>query len=300
MKQMKYQVKKKFYFFFNNFFIIFLTVEEGISILCDLGFTDKEENRYLLEKKDISSLVDKSIQMTPLHNHLLNREMLLYRSLYIEEKKIKNCSLDKASLKFKPEMRIIKYLVENKSDINYLDHYKRTVLHYATSNEIVTLEIVKYLIERKCEINIQNSTGNSPLHNTSKKNFFFCLIYYFNLFFSIYFIIIFFWTGSFKINPKIAIYLIESKCELNSVDEEMWTPLHLLCRYNLRQEVIEKMVEYKVNLEAKNKNGWTPLLLSSRYSFSRYIMLANKLRLDDGSVVNICKFNQSSKHCIIW
>ena len=61
-------------------------------------------------------------------------------------------------------VEMIKYFVENKTDINSKNFNDVTPLHYICKHKSASLENIKYFIENKAELNNKNISDNTPLH----------------------------------------------------------------------------------------------------------------------------------------
>ena len=73
-------------------------------------------------------------------------------------------------------LEIVKYLVEKiKADVNaQTDSNADTSLHYASGglNANNNLELVKYLVDNKADVNSKNKSSDTPLHNSCRNNSF--------------------------------------------------------------------------------------------------------------------------------
>ena len=58
-------------------------------------------------------------------------------------------------------IELLKWLIENGSDINYQDRIGYTALHFTGQNKLI--EIAEYLLKNGANPNIQDIHGNSPL-----------------------------------------------------------------------------------------------------------------------------------------
>ena len=94
---------------------------------------------------------------------------------------------------------IIKFLVENKSDLNLANDFNSNPLHLACENKsVVSLDIVKYLVENKVELNSKNDDNYTPLHSACENT---------------------------KISIEIVKFLIKNKSDLNLKNGKDETPL---------------------------------------------------------------------------
>ena len=113
---------------------LFATLREGFLYLKKIGFErNKEIEQKIIKKMDFS---------------LLKKENVL----------IYACLSDQISTD------IIKYFIENKSDLNLKEKKQgNTPIHYALYNPKITLNIINALINFKANLNIKNNSGYSPI-----------------------------------------------------------------------------------------------------------------------------------------
>ena len=65
-------------------------------------------------------------------------------------------------------MDIVKYLVQDKCDVNSIDKFHRTPLHLAALKG--HMNIIRYLIENKANIVCYDVNGNTPLHLAAEQD----------------------------------------------------------------------------------------------------------------------------------
>ena len=111
-----------------------LTNEDGLSPLSyACRFSDKDSINYLIESRcDVNITTDK----TPLHI---------------------------LSLLQKLDLNLAKKLINNGADINQIDDYSYTPLHYLSLN-CLDVSIFKYFFENNADLNCANCEGHPPLH----------------------------------------------------------------------------------------------------------------------------------------
>ena len=129
--------------------------------------------KYLIENKSEINSLD-IFGETPLHS--------IFRSSCFNSPLTANLNFDGNSSLFKNNLETIssrnknenvsiekiKFLIENKSNINSQNKYGDTPLHLACRNENISIEKMKHLIENKSDINSENKTGSTPLHLACK------------------------------------------------------------------------------------------------------------------------------------
>ena len=212
-----------------HFLQIDAPIYEGNNLLKALGFIDKKNNQEFLKNKDLSSL--RIFKETPLHRAI----------------SIKNVPLD-----------VIKFLHQMKCDLNAVDGRNQTTLHLMRWIELErdsfdALKIIQYMIENKSDLNLKDENGftaqemikkNTELqdlvnqvHEMKTEEFIDCCIHHPLLiecskkeFFS------------FENMKKI----IKNKGNVNSRTFSELTPLHILCKKNkINTEAIKYLLEHK-------------------------------------------------------
>ena len=161
---------------------------------------------------------------------------------------------------------MIKFLVENKSDLNLTNEHKNTALHLACQNKFISMETIKILVENKSNMNQFAIYKNTPLHYACESG----------------------------VPIEIIKYLVENKCDLNLKDYFENTPLLDECyKETISLEKIKLLVENKSDLNLKDEQGNTPLHLACKNQFVSIEILKsffeNKsdLNLKDGNDQNI-------------
>jgi len=96
----------------------------------------------------------------------------------------------------KPE--IVKYLIDNGSDLTKSDANTNTPLHLAVKNN-ASIEIIKYLIGKGANVNLKNYDGDTPLHLAL----------------------------SYEPSIETVKYLIEKGADIRSINKSGELPLHL-------------------------------------------------------------------------
>lgn len=114
-------------------------------------------------------------------------------------------------------------------DLNKTDKYGKTALNFGI---IKGLELVQLMVELGADINLPcDEDMTSPVSR----------------------------AGGFWNHEDIARYLVEKGANLNQVDKNGDTPLHIAA-YNGRKDLCAFYLDHGAKLEAKNNNGFTPFL----------------------------------------
>ena len=151
---------------------------------------------------------------------------------------------------------LIKYLLEQKADMNLISSSKNNALHflyeskYLKNSESKYIEIFKTLIENKVDPNLQNTGGITPFHFVLKNN------------------------GS----PELIKLLLEKKADMNLISSSENNALHFLCESedfkNSESEYIKifkTLIENKVDPNLQNKSNKTPVdVLFDNYKGKRF------------------------------
>ncbi|KAJ6239080.1 molting protein mlt-4 [Anaeramoeba flamelloides] len=168
--------------------------------------------------------------------------------------------------RFNPDLEIIRYFLDNGSNVNEQTPKGFTSLHLICKFN-PSLGIVKLLIEAGSDVNSQAKKDITPLHllckyspNIEIINFLVQngasvmskTIYKWNAF-----------HFAARFNPKLDLIrcLIRHSHGINTFNNHHQTPLHLLCFNNkIEDGVVEYLIEKGANLELQN--GKTPLILA--------------------------------------
>lgn len=114
-------------------------------------------------------------------------------------------------------------------DLNKTDKYGKTALNFGI---IKGLELVQHMVELGADINLPCDEDMTPPVSRA---------------------------GGFWNHEDIARYLVEKGANLNQVDKNGDTPLHIAA-YNGRKDLCAFYLDHGAKLEAKNNNGFTPFL----------------------------------------
>ena len=190
--------------------ILFLSHFFDLDSLVNFSSTNQRYKAYFSEFKKIYSFsrnnnffkyfekkTNLSTKKQFLKNALLKKEFGILLDVY------ENTLLHYASQYDSPPFEIVKYLIENKIDVNSKNKFNDISLHCAFENKNISFEIIKYLIENKSKINLNNSSRCTPLHYACKNK---------------------------NISIEIIKYLIENKSDLNSTNTDDQTPLYYLSK----------------------------------------------------------------------
>ena len=136
--------------------------------------------------------------------------------------------------------QIAKYLYDNGAHLNIPGSAQRTPLHSAAWNG--DLEMVQVLLDYKADINARTIYGWTPLHEASQ----------------------YFSPGqNVSRLPDVARLLLERGTDVNVLDGDNKTPLHVAARYGT-VGVVSVLLEHGANVGAKDKEGCTPLHIAAR------------------------------------
>ena len=128
-----------------------------------------------------------------------------------------------------------KYLFDNGAHLNISGSLQRTPLHSAAWRG--DFEMVQVLLDFKADINARSEYDWTPLHEASEGYFTFRKI---------------------PRLPDVARLLLERGTDVNVLDDDNVTPLHVAAR-NERVGVVRVLLEHGANVAAEDKKGSTPL-----------------------------------------
>ena len=247
---------------------------------------------FLFQGQAKTDSKSKNTADTPLFQAVLNGDLDSLKKL-ASDKNInsRNSSgrtlLHQAVLKQNQE--ITKWLLENKADVNALDHRNNSALHYLAhqiqfkpknkTNQSI-LKLAELLLENKANPNIQNSFKETPLHtagysgdtafvslllkykadpniqNTNKQNALISTL-----------------EGAKRFSlekqknilskyNQTADLLLKSITDINAVDSRTYSALHLASESGFL-EIAKKIINKKPNINLQTNQGWSALHLAS-------------------------------------
>lgn len=182
----------------NELIELFIKYNENIKIIY------KNESEL---KEKIDKLMEKKIEE--------NKEMDSIKKLIDNGKNLNDILITECTKNY---YSVIKYLVDNGSELNVSDNAGNTPLLIAV--QYCNLPIVKYLVENNATINVKNNKGETPL---------ICALY--------------------KQKFPIIKYLIDKGADLNiKIAKNNKTPLYIACK-NKMENVVKYILEKGVKIE---------------------------------------------------
>lgn len=127
---------------------------------------------------------------------------------------------------FNGHAHVIKYLLQQGAEASFKDNNGFTPLHYASNN--CYKEAIKTLVE-VCSPDIQDSNGQTPLHNVVYKG-----------------------------NVECTTLLLENKANINASDKDGTTPLHLASSFNY-VDLLDLLIKSGADVNQADNQGTTAL-----------------------------------------
>ena len=136
---------------------------------------------------------------------------------------------------------IVKYLIEQKTDVNITNRFGTTPLQIASRTG--HMEIVRFLLQSGATINQQNNNQSTSLNLASENG-----------------------------HVKIVQELLKAGADVNLEDKAKDSPLSNAAREG-HTEVIRLLIEAKANVNSKNNDGKTPLVLAKEKGHAEAVKL---------------------------
>ncbi|WP_375604376.1 ankyrin repeat domain-containing protein [Wolbachia endosymbiont of Anurida maritima] len=132
----------------------------------------------------------------------------------------------------------VKDLVESGSDVNVIDEYGDTPLHYATRNGYT--DVVIFLIGKGANTNAIGRLGQTPLHYAMEHG-----------------------------NMEITKILVTHKADVNAQDGNGWTPLYLamLGIVNSREDIIKFLIKNGAEVDAEGQHETAIIFHKNLYRY---------------------------------
>lgn len=161
----------------------------------------------------------------------------------------------------------IKSLLLQNADINTMDYYKCSPLHWAC--RYGNLEACKLLIEKGANVNATDEHNETPLHKAISN-----------------------WT--FKNNDiLICKLLLHNRANINSISDKEGSPLHLAVRCDNRK-IFNLLIENNADINIANNSGETVLMYASKIPYNEKIF--KKLLLYGANINAVNKDNENVLH----
>ena len=218
---------------------------ENLKIFEQKLFIDSQKNGSTFSREILSKKID-------------NFEKIKY---LVEKNLHKTQNILHQIIVLKYDLSLIKYLVENKANINEIDTYSCPFSSASTNKD---LELVKYLVEHKAEIDLESLNEYdlmiSPLMHCMYQN-----------------------TYQDNTGFEIIKFLVENKANINSQGPSLNTPLHIATtkiKYIMEKpkegkEFLKYMIKNNADVNFENNEGKTPF--SKRSEIEQNIELIKPL-----------------------
>ncbi|KAJ5071726.1 ada2a-containing complex component 3 isoform d [Anaeramoeba ignava] len=177
----------------------------------------------------------------------------------------------------KNSFEIIKFFIENGSDVNVKNKKNQTALHIVCQSQKKpkVIELIKLLISKGADINAKNDLNQTPLHlacqfQNNKENSF-----------------------------RIIKYLVKKGADVNAQNFENEITLHLACQYQHNKssfDVVKYLIENDSSVNATNRYNQTPLHLACQFQ-NKHSLEIIKYLLENGANINAkTQYNQTPLH----
>lgn len=160
---------------------------------------------------------------------------------------------------------IIDLLIDTDIDINEVDESGNSALHL--SCEGFNIDTIKILTDKGANVNAKNNVGKSPLHISCFKQPFDRANVKENK-----------WDTYYHVeNFSIIKFLIEKGANVNEVDNDGNTPLHIACKSS-DEKIVNFLLANHAYVNSVNENGNTPLhevcsMISDKWELAKSLIL---------------------------
>lgn len=132
------------------------------------------------------------------------------------------------------QIEMLKFLIENKADVNTLNDFQQIALHIAVAND-TRLEEIKMLVDAGSNINAITETGATPLIN-----------------------------AAFWVNTKAVEFLINNKADVNIKNLKGNTALIIASENEKGTAIVDLLIKAGADINVKNLKGETALSLAKK------------------------------------
>eukprot|EP01124_Arcella_intermedia_P032087 TRINITY_DN7415_c0_g1_i1.p1 TRINITY_DN7415_c0_g1~~TRINITY_DN7415_c0_g1_i1.p1 ORF type:complete len:1494 (+),score=364.09 TRINITY_DN7415_c0_g1_i1:414-4484(+) len=205
------------------------------------------------------------IRKYPLHYEIINEETIKSKNLdQMEQCPILNY---KNSLHLGSKLgkyNIVKNLIASKFDVNAVSEKTgRTALHYAVMYR--RTKVVSLLLFSNADVEAQDQNGETPLHYAILQE------------------------------DKEVVELLLQKSNINSLNKDKVSPLHLACQTG-NTEIVGLLISKNGNIRAQDNNLFTPLHYAVQYGSSSIVELLISSKADIQSNQYTLSLPFSGKH----
>lgn len=132
-------------------------------------------------------------------------------------------------------LELVKYLVENGADVNCVDIFKRTPMHYVCEKGNHALQLVKYLESKGADINRVTKFGQHAIQFACSRG---------------------------DNGLEIVKHLVANGADVNCADESLWRPIHYVIRSRNSLQLLNFLMVCGADLSCVNENGQQPIHLA--------------------------------------
>ena len=189
----------------------------------------------MLNEKEAFDELERAIKTG--HKTRLKVILHLHPSFLNKPDKFKRTPLYNAA--YANKLKLVKYLISKKADIEKADVNGDTPLHAAAGAGY--LDIVKYLLKKDASLFCANKKGESPLFKVASKG-----------------------------EMDVAVFLIEKGVRINGTDKSGNTPLHQAA-YKGHEKMVKLLLLAGADAAKRNKKGKTPADLANKATIKKML-----------------------------
>ncbi|XP_018544279.1 ankyrin repeat domain-containing protein 22 [Lates calcarifer] len=137
------------------------------------------------------------------------------------------------------------------------------------------LRVVKYLLDNRADVHLTNKKHRTCLHYVSKRGFSLLDYLMISILMPILLLGYFLMLQKQRQNVALMEAVLSSKVNVNAVDYKGNTALHYVCKRKSHR-LVPLLLDKNANTKVKNNDGETPLDIATRLRFNKIVYMLKK------------------------